>query len=70
MVMLSTKQIPIGICKLIKRAHPGTADIGFALLPEYHGYGYTQQIIKAVTKFSKKQLKLNHLLPLKCRKHS
>lgn len=46
----STKEnnSPIGIISFIKRAYLDHFDIGFALLPEYNGYGYAFEAAKEV----------------------
>lgn len=64
LVLLKKEGTAIGICGVIKREHLSSPDIGFALLPQYFGNGYTQEIVKAVTVYSKQVLKLTHLLAI------
>ena len=48
----------IGMCGILKRDELGTPDIGYALLPEYHGMGYAREIASATLLFAKEKLGL------------
>lgn len=48
---------PMGLCGLLKRDYLNSIDIGFAILPEYEGKGYTYEAAKAVRDFGFNTLK-------------
>ena len=52
LVKLKIINTPVGICGLIKRESLEDIDIGFALHPEYEGYGYACEAAAAVLKLS------------------
>ncbi|GAA3510433.1 GNAT family N-acetyltransferase [Aquimarina addita] len=56
---LKDSEKPIGICGFIKRDYLDSADIGFAILPEYEGKGYTYEASIATMEYGKSQLKLD-----------
>ena len=41
--VLTKNEIPIGVCGLLKREYLDHPDLGFALLPDFMGYGYIQE---------------------------
>ncbi|RYY82949.1 MAG: N-acetyltransferase, partial [Chitinophagaceae bacterium] len=47
-IRLREGNIPIGITTLIRRAYLEAPDIGFALLPDYEGIGYSREASAAV----------------------
>jgi ribosomal-protein-alanine N-acetyltransferase len=47
-VQLRAAGAPIGLCGLIKRDYLNAPDLGFALLPEYVGYGYAAEAADAL----------------------
>jgi RimJ/RimL family protein N-acetyltransferase len=49
-IRLKGDGVPLGITTLIKRAHLEVPDIGFALLPEHEGRGYSSEAMGAVLK--------------------
>tara|TARA_R110000868_G_scaffold4211_3_gene26438 strand:- start:2675 stop:3178 length:504 start_codon:yes stop_codon:yes gene_type:complete len=55
---------PIGICGFIKRDYLENADIGFAILPEFEGEGYTYEAASATLVYGKTELKLEKILAL------
>ena len=55
---------PIGICGFIKRDYLESADIGFAILPEYEGNGYIQEAAQALMEYGKTTLKLHPILAI------
>tara|TARA_R110002050_G_scaffold56512_3_gene127142 strand:- start:104037 stop:104540 length:504 start_codon:yes stop_codon:yes gene_type:complete len=55
---------PIGICGFIKRDYLENADIGFAILPEFEGKGYTYEAASATLVYGKTELKLEKILAL------
>lgn len=42
------KYLPIGMCGILKRHCLSSPDLGFAILPEYSGQGYTHEAATAV----------------------
>lgn len=61
MVLKNTMQ-PIGMCGLIKREGKNDIDLGFALLPNYIGYGYVIEIAKELILFAKNTLKIEKII--------
>jgi len=56
LIKLVSDGTPIGMCGLIKRNYLPHPDLGFALLPQYHGMGYALEAAEAVMKYSKEVL--------------
>lgn len=63
-VMLKTADMPIGLCGLVKRDYLDDFDLGFALLPEYTGNGYTLEAASATMQSAHEQHGLNALLAI------
>jgi RimJ/RimL family protein N-acetyltransferase len=63
-MILTTDNEPIGLCGFIKRDYLDHADIGFAILPEHEGKGYTYEALMAVMEYGKRELKLNPILAI------
>jgi RimJ/RimL family protein N-acetyltransferase len=63
MVLAATNH-PIGLCGFVKREYLDHADIGFAILPEHEGKGYTYEALMAVMEYGKRELKLNPILAI------
>ena len=61
-IALKKTGTPIGICGFVKREYLQHADIGFAVLPEYEGYGYAYEAAKAVLEYGTIHLKLHPIL--------
>lgn len=61
---LRENEVPIGICGFLKRAYLANVDIGFAVLPEYAGRGYTLEASKAMLEFGKLKLGMNTILAI------
>ncbi len=55
-VSLKIVDIPIGICGFVKRDYLDSVDIGFAVLPEFEGRGYTYEAAKATIAYGRTQL--------------
>lgn len=64
LVELKDKNVPIGMCGLIKRDGLEDVDIGFALLPEYTGQGYAYEATKAVLDYGYNILQLPHIVAI------
>ena len=52
---------PIGLCGLVKRAYLPDPDLGFALLPEFVGFGYASEAARAVLRHAQLALGLGKL---------
>ncbi|SNZ00377.1 GNAT family N-acetyltransferase [Flagellimonas pacifica] len=55
---------PIGICGLVKRDYLDDPDIGFAILPEQEGKGYTHEASLSILAYGKEKLKLPRILAI------
>ena len=56
LVLLKDKNIPIGICGLVKRDGLDFPDLGFAILPEYEKQGYTSEACKTILSYAEESL--------------
>lgn len=66
---LKENKKPIGICGFVKRNYLDSADIGFGILPEYEGKGYTFEALKAIMDYGKLILRLNPVLAITSKKN-
>lgn len=57
-MVLKDEQKPIGLCGLIDRESLPHVDIGFAILPDYEGKGYTYEAAKATMDYGFSELGL------------
>lgn len=57
-MVLKEEQKPIGLCGLIDRSDLPHVDIGFAILPQYQGKGYTFEAAKATMEHGQSKLGL------------
>lgn len=48
----------IGICGLLQRDYLKNPDLGFAILPDHSGHGYTHEASKAILDYAKKDLRI------------
>lgn len=48
----------IGICGLLQRDYLKSPDLGFAILPDHSGHGYTHEASKAILDYAKKDLQI------------
>lgn len=55
---------PIGLCGLLKRSYLESPDIGFAVLPEYEGKGYTFEAARAILYYGTDHLKIHPILAI------
>jgi [ribosomal protein S5]-alanine N-acetyltransferase len=60
-VQLKSAPLPIGLCGLVKRDFLASPDLGFALLPEYVGYGYATEAARAVIAYAHATLGIEQL---------
>lgn len=63
-MVLKKEGIPIGLCGLVKRPTLDHADIGFAILPQYAGKGYTYEAAKATLDYAVSTLNLAPILAI------
>lgn len=61
-IILKDSKLPIGICGFVKRDYLESADLGFAILPDYSGNGYVLEAAKAVMAYGVTILNLNPIL--------
>lgn len=47
-VSIKDENIPVGIISFMKRDYLENFDIGFAFLPEFHGYGYAYEAAREI----------------------
>ncbi|UII75272.1 GNAT family N-acetyltransferase [Flagellimonas sp. HMM57] len=59
---LKESRKPIGICGFVRRDYLNSPDIGFAILPEHEGNGYTTEACEAIISYGKTELKLQTIL--------
>lgn len=59
-----TDTVPIGICGLLKRPTLEDADVGFALLPAFHGRGYATEAAEATLKWGRQHLGLDRVVAI------
>jgi RimJ/RimL family protein N-acetyltransferase len=63
-VILKDKNLSIGMCGIIKRAHLDYPDIGFAFLPAFTGKGFGFEIASATMQYAQEYLKLKKILAI------
>lgn len=51
----------VGMCGLVKREGLDDVDVGFALLPEYEGYGYAYEAASAMVEYAENNLSIKSL---------
>lgn len=56
LVETKEKEIPIGMCGLLRRDYLDDPDIGFAFLPEFIGRGFAAEAAVATLRFAKNEL--------------
>ncbi|MEO0064859.1 MAG: hypothetical protein RI983_185 [Bacteroidota bacterium] len=56
LVLLKDKNIPIGICGLVKRDGLEFPDLGFAILPDYERQGYTSEACRSILSYAEANL--------------
>lgn len=61
-VSLAVDNTPIGICGFVQRDYLEFPDIGFAILPQFEGKGYTYEASLALMEFGKNELKFKTIL--------
>lgn len=64
LMKLKNDNTSIGICGLIKRDTLEDVDVGFALLPEYAGNGYTSEAVSAIMTYASTVLKLTRIVAI------
>jgi RimJ/RimL family protein N-acetyltransferase len=61
-VSLKKTNTPIGVCGFLKRDYLDAPDIGFAMLPEFEGYGYMLEASSEVLEYGKNTLGFTKIL--------
>ncbi len=61
-MQLKSNEQPIGLCGFVKRDYLDHPDIGFAILPEHEGNGYTTEAALATISYGKSHLNLKTVL--------
>lgn len=56
--------LPIGICGLLKRPTLEDVDVGFALLPAFHGQGYATEAAAATLHWGRQHLGLERVIAI------
>lgn len=56
MVSLRKTSTPVGMCGILNRMELATPDIGYALLPAFHGVGYAHEIVTDTLRHAKEVL--------------
>ena len=62
LTLLKEREVPIGICGLVKRETLSDADVGFAFLPQYWAKGYAFESASAVLAYARNTLGLKRIL--------
>jgi RimJ/RimL family protein N-acetyltransferase len=62
LTLLQERQIPIGICGLIKRSGLDNVDVGYAFLPQYWSQGYASESVSAVLAYARNTLGIGRVL--------
>ncbi|ASV31099.1 GNAT family N-acetyltransferase [Maribacter cobaltidurans] len=61
-VSLKETNTPIGVCGFLKRNYLDAPDIGFAMLPEFEGFGYMLEAASVVMEYGKNSLGFTKIL--------
>jgi len=64
LVSIKDDSTPIGICGLINRPTLEDIDIGFALLPEYEGFGYAYEVASATQEYGTNTLDISKIIAI------
>ncbi|MEM9822589.1 MAG: GNAT family N-acetyltransferase [Bacteroidota bacterium] len=68
-MVLKEQQQAIGICGLVKRPSLEHPDLGFAILPQFEGQGYTSEAAMATLQYAQLKLKLEPILAITTQKN-
>lgn len=60
-MILKTEDTPIGLCGFLQRDYLNHPDIGFAILPEFEGNGYTYEACMALMEHARHKLGLERI---------
>jgi [ribosomal protein S5]-alanine N-acetyltransferase len=60
-LQLRSIPLPIGLCGLVKRDFLAAPDLGFALLPDFVGFGYAREAAQAVMTYAHGKLAIERL---------
>jgi [ribosomal protein S5]-alanine N-acetyltransferase len=64
LVELKSEMKAVGICGFVKRAEFPNADIGFAFLPQFEGYGYAFEAAEASMNYGGKVLEFERIVAI------
>jgi RimJ/RimL family protein N-acetyltransferase len=64
LVIRKNRQMPIGLCGLVKRDSLHHPDIGFAFMPEGRGGGYASEAATAALAYTRRSLGLSQVLAI------
>ncbi len=53
---------PIGVCGFLQRDYLDSADLGYALLPEFEGHGYMVEAARSIIEYGYHELRLKEIL--------
>lgn len=68
-MILKENKTPIGLCGFLQREYLDNTDIGFAILPNYEGKGYTFEACQAIIEYGINVLKLNSIYAITSQKN-
>jgi [ribosomal protein S5]-alanine N-acetyltransferase len=63
-VILKDSNATIGMCGLIRRKNLENIDIGFALLPDYYGNGFAEEIASATLEYGFQSLSIENIVAI------
>lgn len=69
-IELKESIIPVGLCGFLKREYLDSADIGFAILPDYERKGYTFEAAQAIVQYGISELQLGLIYGITSEKNS
>jgi len=64
LVKLKDKDVPLGMCGLVRREHLSDVDLGFAFLPDFEKFGYALESSSAVLDFARDGLRLKRVVAI------
>jgi RimJ/RimL family protein N-acetyltransferase len=69
-IWLKEQEMPIGVSTLSKRDYLEEVDLGYALLPEYEGFGYAYEASKAILDYALMALKFKNIAAITLKNHT
>lgn len=68
-IILKEVEKPIGMCGFYKRDYLDSVDIGYAILPQFEGKGFTSEAALMLLKYGQTQLNLNPIYAITSQKN-